>query len=237
MADPLPKWHLLLTGHQFDLQDWVDSLPSGFDPSATFNDDRVLLTAAVLDDAANSQQAFDIGNILLARLNGLMKVVSGSDPLLLDSVAEISADGSLKRHIFATALVRGRAKMRAVGVAIDAQGHIVTPDPKPTLTQELARTALQNDLLADALTYASDCKNWFSLYKAYECIRASAGGDNEILSLGWSIKTEKDRFTRTADSLYRHRKGGKPPPTNPMALDEAADFIGKLIRLSIEQQT
>ena len=229
------RWGLILSGHQFDIEDWVDAFPADFDPSARKHEESLLLFASDLDEASDSQRAHDIGKVLLSRLNGLMKVLSTAEPLALKGVAEIGPDGNLKRHIhIAMATGRFRSRFHAVGVVLNSKGEVVSPEAKPTVAQSWTSIALQNDLISDALTYVADYESWFSLYKAFECIRKHMGGEHKLLASGWTSKSEKDRFTRTADSLYRHHRGGKPPPEVPMTVEEGVPYVGNLIRLCIE---
>jgi hypothetical protein len=70
--------------------------------------------------------------------------------------------------------------------------------------------------------------NWIELYKQYEVAKRALGGTRGVDALVG--KTERDRFTRTANH-HRHAQGGPYRlPDNAMTLEEADAFVLGLTR-------
>jgi len=71
--------------------------------------------------------------------------------------------------------------------------------------------------------------SWDTLYKIFEVIEGDVG--RLILDLKWMSKTQKRRFTQTAQSPQvigdeaRHGRQKEQPPKKPMPLQEAIDMI------------
>jgi hypothetical protein len=77
---------------------------------------------------------------------------------------------------------------------------------------------------------------WERLYKIYECVRKTAGGDDRMAKALDTPRAQIKRFTQTAN---RHRHASNPTkypaPLNPMALSEAQSFIRALLRKRLER--
>lgn len=71
--------------------------------------------------------------------------------------------------------------------------------------------------------------SWDTLYKIFELIEGDVG--RLIMDLKWMSKTQKKRFTQTAQSPQvigdeaRHGRQKEQPPKKPMPLQEAIDLI------------
>ena len=235
---PSRKWALVLTGHSHDLEDWLESFPEHHWPQAVMFHDEILFFSDEMDNARDAHQSYEIGQVLLLRTNGLMRLLRNSEPLELRGVAEIDSDGRIKRHFFARIEAgRLRARGHAIGVALGRDGEIIPPVLTETIEQEKIRLVAKEKLLADALTHISHSNNWFELYKAFECVRSFAGGHRSLVEKGWTSSTECSRFTNTADAIYRHRVDGKTPPAKPMNLEEAKTYVCGLLRRAMRLQT
>jgi hypothetical protein len=75
---------------------------------------------------------------------------------------------------------------------------------------------------------------WKDFYPIYEIVRKDVGGEEKLVSKGWTSMTQIRRFRHTANSPEavegsRHGVPTGTPPTNPMTPAEAMEFIRSLI--------
>jgi hypothetical protein len=115
-------------------------------------------------------------------------------------------------------------------------GSHVTRDtarrPPGTRFQKLGSN--RSDHLTDALLYVGRGE-WFDIYKAIECLQAFAGGELQLKDKQWAKPDDIALMKHTANSLYRHRRGGFEPPLKPMPLEQATKLLATLIECAFDE--
>jgi hypothetical protein len=114
-------------------------------------------------------------------------------------------------------------------------------DDPPVAPPVLAAIAGRNPKVRRALGFLGRKPSAANLWKAFEVLESDLGGENEIITLGWSTKTEMKRFRYNVNKR-RHgvlkkagtkkagiKKAGikKAPP--PMSMAEAQEYLTQLI--------
>lgn len=107
--------------------------------------------------------------------------------------------------------------------------------PEP-FEANLLRLEASNEHLRLALHFLNADVSWFNLWKSFENVRDGNGGEKGLVVNGWTTDEEVERFRKTANTrsavgdAARHAKLGVPPPPNPMALEEADEYVRGLLR-------
>jgi hypothetical protein len=76
-----------------------------------------------------------------------------------------------------------------------------------------------------------------NLYRVFEVIRENTKGEDHMVKNGWTTKPHTGRFRHTMNSVAalgaeaRHGVEPTTPPTNPMSMLEAREFIQRLLAL------
>jgi len=104
---------------------------------------------------------------------------------------------------------------------------------------QLAKT---NAAVAEATLYfGRNNEPFFDLYKAFEVIRDTVGGQQRLQALGLVRADECERFTRSANDptisgvFARHSQKQVVPVADPMNEQEARDFVRRLLVTWINQ--
>lgn len=106
--------------------------------------------------------------------------------------------------------------------------------PEP-FEAKLLRLEGANEHLRLAVHFLNADLSWSNLWKSYENVRDGNGGEKGLVASGWTTEVECERFRRTANTRSavgdgaRHAKLGVPPPSNPMTLEEAEDYVRRLL--------
>ena len=105
----------------------------------------------------------------------------------------------------------------------------------PTVSS-LYRLATTDAAVAEALLYfGRGNEPFFDLYKAFEVVRDTLGGEERLETLGLA-RAECERFTRSANDpgisgvFARHSQKPSTPVANPMNEIQARDFIRDLLQ-------
>ena len=227
------RWALELTGEGFEIADATALYGENSDPEIQNLDagERTitLLTSPQLDTLTSSDEVEQVARRLLGLVNGVLFVMEPSRvPLAPVGVRERKAEGGWIHYGRASA--HGRARARAVGVAI--VGGVPSPEhmrPSPAL--RWSAEAQSDDGVGDVLKYLSGTPEWFNFYKAFELMREDInqrlGGQHRQEQIGWPAKDILDHFTCSAQ-VYRHSPAKWPQgysPANAMHLREATQFI------------
>ena len=92
--------------------------------------------------------------------------------------------------------------------------------------------AQRDPAVADALRLlGTQGDTWANLYNIFEIIRKDVGGEGEIRQNGWATKKSLSNFRqssgdrRVSGDQARHGVPQGEPPSDPMALSEAASLI------------
>ena len=214
----------ILSGHPFDLQDCLESLPLPHDPWVEKwkigETECFILRSNGFAQLQDNTAIWEAAKLLTIRINGALAAFRKAELLTIDGIAERQADGTTTKHIIFGV---GSAHVRARAGAISP-----SPPAGPTLVQQWLDLANKNDLVEDLLMHLSVPPNWYDLYKAYEVIRGLSGGEKRLWARDWcpSDKTLSG-FKHTAN-VYRHsltHPSRQNPPSNPIPIYEAREMI------------
>lgn len=227
------QWGALLSGHEFDLEDWLDTLKPGFDPWTERHGADTVLRSATFANLANVGDVRTRALALIDLLNGAVAVSRGTDLIGFGGVVEFRPDGEMHKTVFGSVqMSMGRARVTATAVLIGPDGQVMPPRP-PTASevQHWARIADANDALSDALVFHGRTANWFDIYKAIECLEAFAGGsERKLLAKNWAPSGKIKLMKRTAN-FSRHAMASRP--AKPMDLLEARSLLSSLLRQAL----
>jgi len=233
-------WGALLQGASEDIADWTEVLKPGFDPWIETHGADTVLRSPVLDGLETASEVHDMAGALIDVLKGAVALSQRAGSLKCAGVAELSSDGKLHKHGFASTHIEfGRFRMHAVGVVLGPDGKPLPPPPaQPSEVQNWSATAQSHVLIEDALIYYGRATNWFDIYKALECLILKFGRGREKIfkELGWAPKNEICRLERTAN-WHRHAQRKYRRPPSPMPIQEARSLLGALLRRALTEGT
>jgi hypothetical protein len=216
-----------LDGHEFDLQDLADWLPSG---NIRVAKDNVgyYLSAAVIDNPPEGKTFYEAAQDLLPIVNGIGSLKSAKfRPVKLDGRYQ---DGEKRHTVVGVGTIEVRSRVHAVGIVTGPDGKVM-PQPPPPGIAYAGLTARPE--VAKALTIlATPAGGWVELYKVNEIIR-DAVKPIPLDKSGLATKDEISGFTFSANRpdvgglAARHARidGGLPKRT--MTELQSREFIGR----------
>ncbi len=231
---PHPSWIAQLQGDSFDLAYWERSLKPPGDPvleRIPHGDGTVWgLRSSTFDHLQSAEEVRAQAIVLIALLNGALRVKCGAEPLILQSVARIDDGGNFHFNVFAEGHARGRSMVIGIAEVRDADGNLVPPPaPEPSQAQKWVQAVKHNNDVADMLIFTGRADNWFDLYKALELAESLAGRrpGRKLNALPGEASDEFKRMKRTAN-MHRHARS--EGPRTPMTLAEATALLPFVIR-------
>jgi hypothetical protein len=148
-----------LKGHDFDLQDLVDILPSG-DVRVIREGDEYYLTSADIDHPPEGTAFHDIAEQLVTRINGLARV---KDPSLQPvALSDKYSDGEGQHILIRPAPFQSRVRSGTPTITVTRPDGTVIADPPSPWPARFAAAASHPDL-AEALEVMGKPKDlWWS---------------------------------------------------------------------------
>jgi hypothetical protein len=222
-----------LEGHEFDLQDLADWLPSG-DTRVAKDDEGYYLQAAVIDNPPEGKTFYEAAQDLLPLINGMGRVKSPRfRPVTLSGQYQ---DGKKGQHaVVAVDTLEVRSRVNAVTVVTGRDGQVKPPPPPPGIAY--AGLAIARSDVGEVLKIlASPSVGWGELYKAYEIVR-DAVKPTGLCQSGLATKDEISAFTASANRPdvsgdgARHARMAGGPPKRTMPIEQARQFISNLVRV------
>lgn len=241
MPSPAKTWGVLLRGDDFALRIWEDRLPEGFDPWLVVDNDKetveYILRSAKFDGIESAGDALAAARDLVPRIHGAIILHRKSAPLkLTDNLICYHQDGSTSRP----ALIRGAIAIHmgisATLTARDTDGNVIVSEPQPTPVQQAVTLSSKNDDVFDVLHFLDQSNSWFNLYKAYEVMKDSSGGADNLAKL-MGVRTDDIKLFSHTSQMYRHRPRKHSPPARPMELQRASQLIRSMADAWIKDQT
>jgi hypothetical protein len=232
----MARWLVQLEGDALDLEEYPHWFPTGDVFSVAAGDEVFLAGEAfgVLQEAGQVReralQAVDEFSAIIAILwPSLQRPKVGT-------VFREADDGSRAGHVFLSASVRGRSKVRATLFVAGTPQE----DPGATQGQVLLEGSRSDPHLRMAtLIWADEIRTWPRLYRVLEEVERFLR--EPANKAGLCSGNERDRFTRSANAAEiagkdaRHASGKYEPPSRPMSLDEATSFVRSLLEASLRQ--
>lgn len=215
----MPTWTVTLQGNLADLET-LASLGVG----VTREGDGFMLRLPELENVTELMQVHQYAVEQLQALNGLRRMAWGDDraaAIMVGSIVRVDAAGHRTDFVILKSL-----DMRMHGATLDIGGRTFA-----------ARAALaaRDDNVRQALRRYGGEVSPVNLYRVFEIIRDAVGGEREIVARAWSSQAQTDRFRRTMNSVgalgldARHGVEKSAPPPDPMSIQEAQEFIARLL--------
>jgi hypothetical protein len=241
MADSdndIVTWAVELQGDQIDRDAMVRMFSQGdfrvVNEESSFGP-ATFLHSKWFDGVNTVTEVMDIARPLVAKMNGAMRVFNRSEALVPGRLVSIHRNGGRGAAIVAgTGHFRLRgATLSATGVVIGADGKVKEDADRRSVVRTWIELAQRDEHVADVLAFLSAEPGWFELYKAFEEVQASCGGRQPLYSEGtrWTTKDDVNRFAMTA---HHYRHANSPLPDNPMTIDEARNWLARVVHQWIE---
>ena len=222
---------MLLAGHEFDVQDWREELPTQFDPAVIEVPDEnapggiaSVLRSSEFDGCSSSAEVRKVASYLVPTLSGLIAVRrKGARPVGPGrTVYEFPADGSVRRHM-SIEPQPGEIRLRGSAVLLRHCGERVE-EPKPSCTQWLANRVSGD--LREALHFYNRADNWFDLFKSLEAVQHHVGGRDKLKEFGFT--REELSSLGASPQHVRHYKSTANPP-RLLTLEQARDLMRRIL--------
>lgn len=237
----MPKWLVRLKGERFDLEDFPKLLRLS-EVKVVEEDGSFYLESSEFNSLTSAEEVRERGRALIKLINGVTKFNRNNFvDISEDGITRVRDDGKRHNYVFleGKAKIRTKARGQLTVIAADGSEKVAT---QPSALESLLEVAQKHNVVADALSFSRD-DTWISLYKAYEIIRDDVGGKHQIIKNGWSVKSDINRFTQTAQSRAalgdsaRHASKKYIPPAQPMTLMEARVLIKTILSRWVSSKT
>ena len=237
----MPKWLVRLKGERFDLEDFPKLLRSP-EVRVVEENGSFYLQSSEFNSLTSAEEVRERGRALIKLINGVAKF--NRDNFLgisEDVITRVEDDGKRRNYVFLEGTATIRTKISAQLTAIAANGSEKVATQLSAL-ESLLEVAQKYNVVADALSFYRD-DTWISLYKAYEIIRDDVDGKHQIIKNSWSVDSDINRFTQTAQSRAalgdsaRHASKKYKPPAQPMTLLEARVLIKTILSRWVSSKT
>jgi hypothetical protein len=184
--------------------------------------------------------------VVYTQATELIKVINGAAKLSFPNIKIISQSGVIKSiernengdlkgggtHIFPPPM-----EVRSFMTATVRIGDKVLP----TAVDEWTALSKEDDKVRKAFVlFGNNDHSWDNLFKIFEIIESDVGG--KMISNGWITKSQKEKFTNTANSSTalgieaRHGHSKHAAPKKPMTKAEAIDIISTLLKRWLRQK-
>lgn len=224
------RWAVQLVGSDHDLDRIEASLDARFDPHLTQVNGTRAICSAAFDGLSDPSEVRDVAEAMVSVLRGAVELVGDPSPVTVGSVFRVWKEGRIDAFISASFPARLRIVGRPPKVTVrDSLGNVVEPTPTPTPAQQWVASALDNEDIADLLTFFGRADNWFDLYKTIEMAEKIEGGEHALRANFPGLKLAK----MTANS-HRHARGYVPE--SPISFQEAHEVVGRVVRTLLSKQ-
>ena len=232
MANNSPGWAVELIGDKFDLDDFQLLLARPFDPwmenYLTDDGSKSLLRSASWAKLTEAADVFRDANRMIERLNGeALLIYNDARPVKLGQTIRFGPDGRREPIIFAATghlrVTLGRVRARVTAVTCGP-----TQEPQELRMQKWFREAEMDDTRAELFTHLNRADNWYDVYKSMELTKRLAGGSLRA-TLGSDLEEWKRVWWTANCNRHAPDPVKYPLPIPPVELEEARDFILKVI--------
>ena len=237
---PLPRWEVDLIGDEWDLEHLAKYFNS--DPQFVYRDEQLKQTFMLMGAHAPDADVEDV----LSDAESVAKELSGVLKATRNSSRQIKIGGAMQRqingtrHVYSYVSLSAHARVELTGEVLmrNSDGKPMKVAEAPPESVRLARIIKTDGNAAKIVRFsvAMDANQWTGLARTLEAIQHDLHPKGlSVEKLGWSSANEVKRFERTANSSAsgdgsRHGYERYAPPSNPMNLDEARNYMQKLLR-------
>lgn len=192
-----------------------------------------------LDD---HNKVLSIAKAELHILSGVLKFTrSSAKPLSTGAVYRLHGDGRRDAFVILHDSIGIHVEVGEPAITIlDADGNVVVVQQPVSIPQSvlLSQLALSDPEVAKAMRlFASPTHTtWVDMYRIYEVIEASVGGQHKLERSKWCDKNAIRLFKQTANSVSatgddsRHGKEHTDPPKIPMSRNEGMAFLNYILQ-------
>jgi len=233
----MTHWSIHITGDEFDLAELAQCFTS---PKLSIlkEENAYVLQSTELDSIEHADEALERAKELISLVSGAARLtIHAQRPLSVGNVARRIENGIEKVSVILKDEVMVRDSITATMISTDGT---VETHRRSDATPMMVTAALKSPQMARALRlYGSPPLDWKNLYCVYEIIEHASGGEKGLVQKDWAARNQIERFTRTANHPgaagygARHGVQSADPPSNPMTISEAIEFVGSLLRRSL----
>lgn len=217
-------WAVELVGDPADIAYARHALDPRFDPRVETVNQRPALRSKSFDHLMTASDVRDAAHAIVAVLSGAIGLTMGGEPLRCGTVYCVWEDGRIDANVSASFAGRMRLSGFPPTVTVhDKDGNLVGPAPAPTSAQQWIAAALDDEDIADLLTFFGRADNWFDLYKTIEMAEKIEGGEHVLRASFPNLK-----LTKTTANSHRHARGHMPG--GPVSFKEAHQVVGGVVR-------
>jgi hypothetical protein len=233
----MARWLVQLSGDRIDLEEFPRWLPDG-DIFAIEEDGTFFLVGAAFEGLSDVEAVRSEAARAIDRFTAVISLLwpNLKKPLTTHVVRETDEGKRTSTVFVAAGTITARSKAFAPAVSV---GDGPPLPPQPTRAQELLRRANGHAHLETALSLWSDpTRSWSRLYRILEEIEQHIGKPVDVA--GYCSANERERFSRTANTAEvsgadaRHATGKFAPPSSPMILPEAVEFITRMLLAALK---
>ena len=229
----MARWLVELLGDRYYLEDLSEWFPDG-EAFILVEGEKYYMAGPTLERFGDPAHVHSLAIQLIDEFSAVAAVVATH--FMRPTVGTIYREneaGERHGHTFGkvSAMVV-RTKMRAK----------LADTPGPTAAQSLLSAAKTSDRLKTAmLIWADPLRTWPRLYRVLEEIERELG--LTVDQAGLCDEDERVRLRRSSNSAEiagndaRHAAGKFVPPPNPMTLDEATEFVRRMIHGALERKS
>lgn len=233
----MTHWSIHITGDEFDLAELAQCFTSP-ELSIKKEESAYVLQSMELDSIEHADEALERAHELINLVSGAARLtIHAQRPLSVGNVAQRIENGIEKVSV----VLKDEVMVRdSITVTLISNDGTVETHRSSDATPMLVSAASKNPQMARALRlYGRPLLDWRNLFCVYEIIEHASGGEKGLVQKGWAARNQIERFTRTANHPAaagfdaRHGVQSADPPSNPMTISEAREFVGSLLRRSL----
>ncbi|MFT4266911.1 MAG: hypothetical protein QM586_06790 [Xenophilus sp.] len=236
---PLPRWEADLIGDEQDLSHLVSHFTADdcciyFDEVAT----QTLLVIPGFAQDADAEEVHAAAAVTARQLSGVLRIALRSvHPVRIGGVQRRLEGGRRYIYVSIHAEARASAEFHAETLIRGEDGQWIVLPPAPPDTVLFMMLACTDSTVAKAMRFVTepDADAWTGLFRLFELIAHDLyARKTSIEAKGWASKTMQKRFEHTANSsaagdASRHGYEDRPPPGNPMSIENARSFVQQIL--------
>lgn len=230
----MAEWRVNLHGDDFDLSQLAGML-TATDVRIRQEEGLYFLVADRFNDLEDAEQVRKKADEVLRSLNGLIRLrLRSQQPISVANLQRVEDEGKTHHYILTDS---GTLSIREglTIVKIGAEGTTESVQQEDDLVGWFS-LADKDETVARVLNlFGNVVQTWKDLYPIYEIIESDVGGEDSLVSKGWTSRNQIERFSRTSNHSQaagdgaRHGVSRAQPPSNPMTPAEGRAFIESLM--------